>query len=136
MIVGNNLYLLGGLNQHDRCSPTVFAASLDTLYNFELEWNADQVTPYVCSDPVCVDGIDMLLIGGSEEGHGKYTADVYRLDVGTNNWVKIGYLPFARNLLAACAVSSDDCSVIVIGGTKVCGKPMNTVWKGSYRRPQ
>ena len=138
VIVGNDIYLLGGLNKNGKCSPTVFAASLDTLSSFELRWDTRKATPYVCSDPVCVNGTDLLLLGGSEEGHGKYTSDVYRLDVylGTKIWVKIGHLPFVRNLLAACAVSSDDCSVIVIGGTKVNGKPMNTMWKGSYRRPQ
>ena len=135
VIVNNSLYLLGGVNQNNKCSPKVFVASLDTLLaEHELSWNAHNDTPYLCSAPVSVDGTYLLLLGGSKDQHHEYTSDVYRLDQGSESWVKIDHLPFARNLLAP--VVMDDGSIIVIGGTKNKGIPINTVWKGSYSHPQ
>ena len=135
VIVNNNLYLLGGIDQNNGCSPKVFVASLDTLSTrHELKWRAHKDTPYHCSAAVCVDGTHLLLLGGSRNHHHEYTSDVYRLDQGSETWVKIGNLPFVRNLLAP--VVMDDGSIIVIGGTKNKGIPANTMWKGSYSHPQ
>ena len=135
VIVNSNLYLLGGVNQNNECSPKVFVASLDTLSTrHELNWRAHTDTPYHCSAAVCVDGTHLLLLGGSRNHHHEYTSDVYRLDQGSESWVKIGNLPFVRNLLAP--VVMDDGSIIVIGGTKNKGIPANTMWKGSYSHPQ
>ena len=133
-IANNNLYLLGGVNQTNKCSPNVFVASLATLSRHELMWNAHKDTPYLCSAAICVNGTHLLLLGGSKDHHHVYTSNVYRLDQGSESWVKIGNLPFVRNLLAP--VSMDDGSIIVIGGTKNMGMPTNTVWKGSYNHPQ
>ena len=81
-----------------------------------------------------MNGTHLWLLGGSKDHHHVYTSNVYRLDQGSESWVKIGNLPFVRNLLAP--VSMDDGSIIVIGGTKNMGIPTNTVWKGSYNHPQ
>ena len=134
-IVDNNLYLIGGINQNNRSSPKVFVASLDSLLaRHELRWRAHRDTPYYCSAAVCVDDTHLLLLGGSRNYHHEYTSDVYKLDQGSESWVKVGNLPFVRNLLAP--VVMDDGSIMVIGGTKNKGIPTNTMWKGSYTHPQ
>ena len=134
VIVNSNLYLLGGVNQNGKSSPKVFVASMNALSRHGLKWNTHKDTPYLCSTPVCVNGTHVLILGGSTEHHHDYTSDVYRLDQDSESWIKIGYLPFVRNLMAA--VSMDDGSIIAIGGTKNKGVAMNTVWKGLYNHPQ
>ena len=130
VIVNNNLYLVAGVNHHHKTCHKVFVASLNTLSKHELKWQTHRDVPYLCSAPVCVNGTDLLVLGGSTECHHEYSSDIYRLDQDGGSWVKIGNLPFERNLMAA--VSMDDGGVVVIGGTKNKGVAVNTVWKGFY----
>ena len=130
VIVGNILYLLGGVDK-DGVSPAVFSALLDTLSRHQLKWNTHQDTPCCCSAAVSVHGTHLLIVGGSKETEMDYIrySDVYKLNKVNHSWEAIGHIPSARS--SSAAVSTADNRVIVIGGGKDKGKHTNTVWIGS-----
>ena len=130
VIVDNILYLLGGSNR-DAGSPAVFTAPLDTLSRHLLKWNTLQDTPCIASAPVSVYGTHLLIVGGDKKIRDEYkrTSNVYKLNKVSHSWEAIGYIPSARDSLAA--VSTADNRVIVIGGMNDKGERTNTVWIGS-----
>ena len=128
VIVDNILYLLGGFNRIYGASPAVFTASLDTLSRHQLKWNTHQDTPWYRPTPVNVHGTDLLLVGG-RNGMYATTSEVYKLNKVNHSWEHIGYIPSARDGLAA--VSTVNNTVIVIGGWNDKKGITNTVWIGS-----
>ena len=127
VIVDNILYLLGGLNEDFNASPVVFTAPLDNLSRHQLKWNTHQDTPWCVPAPVSLNGTQLLIVGG-RKGYTR-TSDVHKLNKVSHKWEAIGHIPSARS--SSAAVSTDDNTVIVIGGPNNKGKYTNTVWIGS-----
>ena len=67
MIVDNILYLLGGLNKDDDPFPAVFTAPLNSLSRHKLKWSTNQDTPWCRSTTVSVNGMHLLIVGGSKK---------------------------------------------------------------------
>ena len=132
VIVDNTLYLLGGNNKDGQVSPAIFAASLDTLSNHQLNWNTHQDIPWCCSASASVYGKYLLILGGSEDVRNdyKFTSNVYKLNKVNHSWELIGHIPAARNSSAAVSIGYN--KVIVIGGVNDKGEYTNTVWNGSF----
>ena len=116
VIVGNILYLLGGINKDGDYSPAVFTAPLDMLSRHQLKWNILQDTPCSASAPVSVYGTQILIIGGGKEIGDTCTSDVHKLNKVSHNWEAIGHIPSARSSSAAVCTAYN--RVIVIGGVK------------------
>ena len=127
VIVGNILYLLGGLNKAHIGSTAVFTAPLDTLSTHQLKWNTHQDTPWCNSAPVSVNGTHLLIVGGSKGL--SYTSDIHKLNKVSHRWEAIGHIQSARSRPGA--VSTADNRVIVIGGENDKYEATNTVWIGS-----
>ena len=129
VIVDNNLYLLGGINE-DSYSTAVFTAPLDTLSTHQLKWNIHQDTPWYRSAPVSINGTHLLIVGGYKYiGGNTVTSDIHKLNKVSHRWEVIGHIPSARQSTAA--VSTADNRVIVIGGRNDKHGATNTVWIGS-----
>ena len=127
VIVDNILYLLGGIDKDGLYSPAVFTAPLDTLSRHQLKWNTYQDTPWRCSAPVSVNGMQLLIVGGLKRS--TYTSDIHKLNKISHSWEAIGQIPSARRFSAA--VSTANNTVIVIGGQNDKMEYTNTVWIGS-----
>ena len=132
VIVDNILYLLGGVNNNYKNSSAVFTAPLDGLSRHELKWSTDQDTPWCMSAPVGVNGIELLIMGGSKKkGHDyTHTSTVYKLNKVTHSWEAIGHIPSARE--SSAVVSTANNRVIFIGGVNDKEEETNTVWIGTY----
>ena len=117
VIVGNNLYLLGGYSNHDTPSPVVFTTPLDTLSTHQLKLDG-------------VNSTQLMIMGGDEELTATRTSDIYKLNKVSHSWEAIGQIPSARS--SSAAVSTLDDRVIVIGGSNNKEEYINTVWIGSY----
>ena len=134
VVVGNSLYLLGGVNQ-DGSSPQVFTATLDTLScDRQLNWRSIPDTIWCFSSAVNVHN-QLLVIGGRRNKvDALHTSNIYALNKVTATWEVISQLPCARGAPAAVTVSGD--TLVIIGGTKMKhGKPRGnftkTVWIGT-----
>ena len=127
VIVDNILYLLGGINKDGIYSTKVFTAPLDTLPKHQLNWNAQQDTPWCVSAPV-LNGTDLVLVGGYRCCDDTRTFNVYKFNKVSHRWEDIGCIPSARSFSAA--VSTADNRIIVIGGQNDKGEVTNTVWIG------
>ena len=127
VIVDNILYLLGGFGEDSRASKAVFTTPLDTLSTHQLNWSTSQPAPLRSSAPVCVNGTQLLAVGGIEGF--TITNDVHKLNRISHNWEAIGHIPSER--WRSVIVSTADNRVIVIGGVNDKGEGTNTVWIGS-----
>ena len=65
VIMNDNLYLLGGVDEDFEASPQVFAAPLDALSAHQLIWQSAPNTPWCYSAPVALYN-KLLTIGGRE----------------------------------------------------------------------
>ena len=130
VIVDNNLYLLGGINE-DSYYTAVFTAPLVTLSTHQLKWNTHQDTPWCLSAPVSVNGTHLLIVGGYTCTGGKatFTSDIHKLNKVSHSWEAIGHIPSARSRPAA--VSTTNNRVIVIGGLNDKHEVTNTIRIGS-----
>ena len=132
VIVDNTLYLLGGIDQDGKPSPSVFAAPLDTLSRHRLRWNTCQDTPRCRSVPVSVHGTHLLILGGYKrvENQVTFSSDIHKFNKANHSWEPIGHIPSKRYSLAAVSVGDD--KVVIIGGENDRREYTNTVWTGSY----
>ena len=133
VVVDNTLYLLGGVDQHDKFSPAVFTASLDTLSRGRLMWNTCQDTPRSCPGPVSIHGRHLLILGGHQhvENHITFSSDIYKYNKANSSWEAMGHIPSPRYSLAAVAVA--DNKIVIIGGENNKREYTNTVWIGSCK---
>ena len=137
VIIGNKLYLLGGMSEEKKPVKTVFTASLDSLSYHVLNWEPKQDTVWCRSYPVVMQGTNLLLVGGYNQTEGPspvYTRTNEIWQYGDDKRPSVvGHIPFERS--APVAVSIDENTLIVIGG-KRNGRPnnfgylTNTVWIG------
>ena len=135
VIVDNILYVLGGFDQHNYPSESVYTLPLDTVFIQELKWDipSDQ-TPFYDSTPVSVNGTHLLIVGGYKkvQGNRTYTSNIHKpIDKKRiiHNREIIGHIPLARSNSAA--VCTADNRIIVIGGENDKRQITNTVWIGS-----
>ena len=124
VIADNILYLLGGSDKDYSDSSAVFTAPLDALSRHQLKWNTHQDTPWCYSTPVCVNGTQLLTVGGRKGS--KCVSDVYKLSKVSHNWEAIGNIPSAR--YSSAAISTADNRVIVIAGYSDKLEFTNTVY--------
>jgi len=131
VVVGNLLYLLGGVNQ-DGNSSVVYTASLDTLSQHRLNWKATQDTPCFQSGAANLHETSLLVVGGYNRVY--CTSNVYAYEDTTHSWKVTSQIPGAIGL--PCVATTKDNVIVVIGGkqgdkTKQNGRPTNSVWIGS-----
>ena len=128
VIIDNILYLFGGVNKDRYRSKTVYAASLDTLSTFLLNWNKCKDTPCSRTAPVSVNGTHLLIVGGYKyKGGGKSgcTSEIHKFN--TNKWEAIGCIPDELSREGSAAVSIANKTVIVMGGLDDKGVATDTV---------
>ena len=127
-IMNDKLYLLGGKDEHNRSSPQVFVASLDTLSTHQLNWQSVANLPWCISVPVALHNKFLLTVGGwQNQGN---TSEVHILDPSTDQWKHLTNTPKARRGAAVVAVSN---KILVIGGvTNNNSAYSNTVWLGVF----
>ena len=131
VITDNTLCLLGGVNQDCIISPTVFAASLETLSSHQLKWNSQQDTPWCRSASVSMQDRHLLTVGGVKKtGSGYvYTSDIHTFNKISHSWESIGQIPSARSVTAVASVA--DNKIVIVGGLDDKVQYTNAVWIGS-----
>ena len=132
VIVNNILYLLGGIDQGDSYSPTVFTASLDTLPSHTLKWDPHPDYSYFRSAPISAQNRNIVVVGGIVDifdHHFASSRDVRMFDKVSQNWMFAGYIPSHR--CASAAVFVGDNTIIVFGGLNDNNDSTDTVWIAS-----
>ena len=113
VILNDQLYLLGGVDEDLKISLQVFVCSLDTLSTYQLNWQSAQDTPWGFSSPVVYCEF-LLAVGGRQPSDiTSQTLEVHALNPSTGQWKYLTNIPAALSFPAA--VSMDD-KLIVIGG--------------------
>ncbi|XP_065905424.1 probable serine/threonine-protein kinase drkD isoform X2 [Dysidea avara] len=132
VVLDNNLYLLGGIDQGNNYSPTVFTAPLDTLPSHVLKWDFYQDTPWCRSAAVSVQDRYLLAVGGISKTGDRFTrtGDIHMFNKVSQSWKAIGKIPSERYTTAAVCI--DDNTIMVFGGMHDTMDCTNTVWIGSF----
>ena len=115
VVVGNNLYLLGGLSSSVLyCSlPTLIMGAVSMQHNLSQLWKKLASLPYRCSATTLL-GRHLLAIGGHDEEATNMTDLIYSYSPERNHWERAGTLKNGRRNCAA--VKMLDERVFVIGG--------------------
>lgn len=129
VIVGNTLYLLGGISD-SKASSAAFTASLDNLHTHQLKWNPHPDTPQCMPAAVSIQG-RIITIGGTERKGNECTSDIYVFNNAVHNWEITGQYPSAIEKAAVVTVADD--KIIVVGGTDKKGYLTNAVWIGTCK---
>ena len=102
-LIGNTLYLMGGVDHTDMTTKTVHHVDLNELIAKSLSnldtptlWQTLQKVPLVRSAPLSI-GRSLLAVGGADDrGNPSSSIHVYQPD--TRRWVKVGDLPTSAHL--------------------------------------
>ena len=132
VVADNIVYLLGGIGQDGKASPSVFTASLDTLLSLQLKWISHQDFPWLRSAPVSIQGRHVLVMGGAklltDSNAFTSTSSIRMFNNISDKWDVIGQMPFERRAPAAAVVSD---KIVVIGGVNYKDQVTDGVWIGS-----
>ena len=122
-IIGNTLYLMGGVDYTKRATKTVHHFDLNQLIAKALSnldtpilWQTLQEVPVVWSAPLSI-GRSLLAVGGLDD-RGNPSSSIHLYQPDTRRWVKVGDLPTAQ-----CYCT---CSVLPSGEVIVAGGHINT----------
>ena len=117
-LIGNTLYLMGGLDYTEYETKTVHHVDLNELIAKALSnmdtptlWQTLQEVPLVWSDPLSI-GRSLLAVGGADDTLNP-SSSIHLYQPDTRRWVKVGDLPTARY---GCT-----CSVLPSGEVVVAG---------------
>ncbi|XP_064407275.1 mitogen-activated protein kinase kinase kinase 21-like isoform X2 [Halichondria panicea] len=118
-LIGNTLYLMGGLDHTDRATKTVHHVDLNELIAKALSnldtptlWQTLQEVPLVFSAPLSI-GRSLLAVGGRDDRTNR-SSSIHLYQPDTRRWVKVGDLPTARYNCTCSVLPSGE--VIVAGG--------------------
>ena len=129
-LIGNTLYLLGGLD-HTSCSTKmVHKVDLNELITKAVSkqatptlWQVISDTPLKFSAPLNVGG-SLLAVGGWDDRYNP-SSSIHLYQPDTMRWVKVGDLPTARDNCTCSVLPSGE--VIVAGGQAGSYKYLSTV---------
>jgi len=122
VIVGDTVFVLGGITKDHKSSTAVYAAPLDTLSSHQLKWQHLVDTP--CGAPAAVGlNIKYLLAVGRN--------DIYTLNSTATKWMTIGTLPVWT--VDTAVVCDEQSQLVMIGGMVSNGKYTNKLWIGSFQ---
>ena len=118
-LIGNTLYLMGGMDHTWSSIKTVHHVDLNELIAKALSnldtptlWQTLQEVPLECSIPLSI-GRSLLAVGGADDRlNPRSSIHLYQPD--TRRWVKVGDLPTARYRCTCSVLPSGE--VIVAGG--------------------
>ena len=121
-LIGNTLYLMGGMDHTLRPTKTVHHVDLNELIAKALSnldtptiWQTLPEVPLVWSAPLSI-GRSLLAVGGADDRfYPSSSIHLYQPD--TRRWVKVGDLPTARYCCTCSVLPSGD--VIVAGGQTI-----------------
>ena len=124
ILIGNTLYLIGGLDHTGMPTKTVHHVDLNeliakTLSNLDTPtlWQTLQEVPLEWSAPLSI-GRSLLAVGGLDD-RAKPSSSIHLYQPDTRRWVKVGDLPTARYCCTCSVLPSGE--VIVAGGqTYMC----------------
>ena len=145
-LLGDTLYLIGGIS--DFLSPTtqVFSTSLPTLISQAVQshrsyiapssvrpaavpmWENLSDTPLLYSTVLAYSD-SLLAVGGMDE-MGEYCSSVHIYDPAGSEWVKVGDLPVRRSRLTCVVLSSGE--LLVSGGRNEQDVYSNEVYKFNF----
>ena len=117
VIVGDTVFVLGGLTKDYDPSAAVYAAPLDTLSSHQVKWQHLVDTP--CENPaaVCLNNKYLLAVSRN---------DIYILNSTATTWMTIATLPVPT--VFTSVVSDEESRLMMIGGLVT-----NKVWIGSFQ---
>jgi len=122
VIVGDTVFVLGGVNKDNKLSAAVYAAPLDTLSNHQLKWQHLVDTP--CDDLAAVGLSNKYLLAVGKN-------DIYTLNSTATTWMTIGTLPVH---IAGTTIVCDEQSILVmIGGADSDNRFTKKLWIGSFQ---
>jgi len=128
LVIGDMLYLLGGIDHTITASTAVYAAPVDTLTSHQLKWRRLKDTPLAAITAVGMNDKHVLVVGGRKE---QDTVHVLKDGAGdSSSWKCIGSLPAVHYYTAAVSV---DNKIIVIGGKDFEDIMTNTVSIGTLQ---
>ena len=128
VVVGDMLYMLGGVNQNNEPSKAVYSVPVDTLDSHQLKWQHLKDTPSGAMTAVGVHNKYLLVVGGQS-----IHDTVHVLKDGTSDsssWKCIGSLPSVQYYLAAVSIGD---KIITIGGRDYDTMMTNTVSIGTLQ---
>jgi len=122
VIVGDTVFVLGGITKDNKLSAAVYAAHLDTLSSHQLKWQHLVDTP--CGDPAAVNLNNKYLLAVDRN-------DVYTLNSTATTWMTIGTLPVYTTDTAV--VRDGQSQLVMIGGCDSKSRSTNKLWIGSFQ---
>jgi len=117
-VCGDNVYLVGGVDQYGIPTMPIFTHSLSALLaENNAAWHTIPGLPVDCS--TCIELNEQLLaVGGQSDG--KETSAIYVYNMATNSWRVISHMPTPRSMCLAAVVPSN--KLMVVGGLTGCGE--------------
>ena len=118
-LIGNTLYLMGGLDHDGYTTKAVHYVDLNELIakapsNLDTPtlWQTLQEVPLARSAPLSI-GRSLLAVGGEDDGNNP-SSSIHLYQPDTRRWVKVGDLPTARYNCTCSILPSGE--VVVAGG--------------------
>ena len=121
-IVGNKLFVLGGVTPDTKPSSAVYVALLETLSDHQLKWGRVEDTPWRSPAAASLGNKHLIAVGGYSE---YFTACVLS---DNYSWESIGTLP---TMLCSSAAVCSSGQIFVIGGFDENRKSSNNVYIGT-----
>jgi len=122
VIIGDMVFVLGGLTKDNKSSKAVYAAPLDTLSSHQLKWQHFVDTPF--GGPAAVGLNNKYLLAVREN-------NIYTLNSTATTWMTIGTLPvYTTRTTVLCDEQS---RLVMIGGRDRDKRPTNKLWIGSFQ---
>ncbi len=121
-LIGNSLYLMGGLDHDGYTTKTVHHVDLNELIAKALSnldtptlWQTLQEVPLARSAPLSI-GRSLLAVGGEDDGNNP-SSSIHLYQPDTRRWVKVGDLPTARYNCTCSVLPSGEVVVVAEGQT-------------------
>jgi len=119
IIVGETVFVLGGITKDNKYSTAVYAAPLS---NHQLKWQHLVDTPHVVPAPVGLNNKYLLAVGKKH---------IYTLNSTATKWMTTGTLPVYT--IDTTVVCDEQSQLVMIGGRGSDGRSTNKLWNGSFQ---
>ena len=127
-LCGDCIYLVGGFDQHNNATETIFTCSLRDLLQSQIPgtkkkslvgnhsvWHATTKLDPPVKRSTCVTLHEQLLVVGGHDSHGDVTNKIYLYNRDLKSWEKVdNYMPTARDECLATVLP--DNKLMVVGG--------------------